>query len=194
MWIWSIRKLFTFLNEDHVNFLHLELHIRPFHTWSICCNLVAIHLVPRFKENLWTPAKPSHHVEMLLSGHQFKCSCKFPAASVCMWDRLNIMYILSHSTLLQPVVWGSKFSKLLTTKHAHWTFAVSFLFSNVFIIYRTQFSHLCTKTDNQDVPTQGRTTLWFVFHILLIAWIQYHFWVYVHKHGLLVTWCKQEPN
>jgi len=48
----------------------------------------------------------------------------------------------------------------LTTKHAHWTFAVSFVFSNVFIIYRTQFSHMCTKTDNQDVPTQGHTSLW----------------------------------
>jgi len=72
----------------------------------------------------------------------------------------------------------------LTKKHAYWTFAVSFLFSKVFIIYRTQFSHLCTKTDNQDVPKQGPISLWCVFHLLLIEWIQSHFWIRVHKHGL----------
>jgi len=153
-----------------------------------------MYLVPGSKENLWNPAKPLEHIKMLLSGHPFKCSCKFPAPSVCMWGRLNIMYILSHSTLLQPEVWGSKLSKLLITKHAHWTFAASFFFSNVFIIYRTQFRNLCTKTDNQDVPTQGPISLWCVFHLLLIAWIQSNFLVRVHKHGLLVTWCKQEPN
>lgn len=142
-----------------------------------------MYLAPIFKENLWTPIKPSHHVKMFLGGHPFKRSCKFPAAPVCMWDRLNIMYILSHFTLLQPKVCGSKFFKLLTTKHAHWT-AVSFLFSNVFIIYRTQFSHLCTKTDYQGVPTQGPISLWYVFHLLFITWILSHFWVRVHKHGL----------